>query len=220
MLVWTCTRGLLNVLQLVFGLTYTNLSVYLRFGIRLIVDTFRDNPLARVSIPSVEEIETFKAAFVMRHPLLNDCCATMDGLKLYLQQSGNAEIQERYYNGWTHNHYVTSVFCFCPDGTIPIASFNVPGSIHDSQVAEFGNIYNKLEDVYLLMGGKCCVDSAFGNVTRNYLYKSCQDLLRSSAPTCQERILDLQKKREGTSARQTAEWGMLLLQASFPRLKD
>ncbi len=90
LLVWTCTRGSLNVLQLVFGLTYTNLSVYLRFGIQLIVDTFRDDPLARVSIPSVEEIETFKAAFAMWHPLLNDCWATMDGLKLYLQQSGNA----------------------------------------------------------------------------------------------------------------------------------
>ena len=42
----------------------------------------------------------------------------------------------------------------------------------------------------------------------------------SSAPTRRERILDLQKKREATSARQTAEWGMLALQASFPRLKD
>ena len=101
----------------------------------------------------------------------------MDGLKLYLQQSGNAEIQEWYYNGWTHRHYVTSVFCFCPDGTIPIAFFNVPGSVRDSQVAEFGNIYNKLEDVYLSTGAKCYVDLAFGNVTRNYLYKSCQDLL-------------------------------------------
>jgi hypothetical protein len=29
-LVWTRTRGALNVLQLVFGLTYTNLSIYLR----------------------------------------------------------------------------------------------------------------------------------------------------------------------------------------------
>jgi hypothetical protein len=144
----------------------------------------------------------------------------MDGLKLYLQQSGNAVIQEWYYNGWTHDHYVTSVFCFCPDGTIPIAFFNVPGSVHDSQVAEFGNIYNKLEDVYLLTRGKCCVDSAFGNVNQNYLYKSCQDLLRSSVPTRRERILDLRKKREATSTRQTAEWGMLSLQASFPQLKD
>ena len=83
-LVWTPTRGLLNVLQLVFGLTYSNLCVYLRFGIRLIVEIFWNDPLARVSILSGEEIESFKEAFGTRHPLLNDCWATMDGLKLYL----------------------------------------------------------------------------------------------------------------------------------------
>ncbi len=57
-LVWTRTRGPLNVLQLVFGLTYTNLSVYLRFGIHLIEETFRE------SIPSTEKIDKYKAALV------------------------------------------------------------------------------------------------------------------------------------------------------------
>ena len=219
-LVWTRTRGSLNVLQLVFGLTYSNLSVYLRFGIRLMVETFKNDPLARIAIPSIDEIETFKAAFAERHPLLTDCWATMDGLKLYLQSSGNSDIQERFYNGWTHDHYVTSVFCFCPDGTIPIAFFNIPGCVHDSQVAEFGKIYDKLENVYRTTGGMCCVDSAFGSVNRKYLYKSCQDQLGSNAPTRRLRKLDLQKKRQATSARQTAEWGMLTMQASFPRVKD
>jgi hypothetical protein len=82
----------------------------------------------------------------------------MNGLKLYLQQSGNTEIQEQFYNGSTHNHYVTSVFCFCPDGTIPIVFFNIPGSVHDSQVVELGKIYSKLECVYEMTGGKCCID--------------------------------------------------------------
>jgi hypothetical protein len=116
----------------------------------------------------------------------------MDGLKLYLQHSGNAIIQERYYNSWTHDYYVTSVFCFCPDGTIPIA--NVPGLVHDSQVAEYGNIYGKLEDVFHSTGAKCCVDMAFGQMNRKYLYKSSQDLFGYSAPTHQERKLELQKK--------------------------
>ena len=112
------------------------------------------------------------------------------------------------------------MFCYCPHGTIPIAFFNLPSCVHDIQVAEFGKMYDKLEDVYRTMGGKCCKNLAFGRMKRNYLYKSCQDLLGSSAPTHRERILDLQKKREATSARQTAEWGLLALQASFPRLKD
>ncbi len=205
-LVWMYTRGSLHVLQLVFGLTYSNLSVYLRFGMRIIVETFRHNPLARVSILLVEEIESFKAAFEERHPLLNDCWATMDEGKLYLQTAGNTYIHERFYKGWTHDHYVTPVFCFCPDGTIPISFLNVPGSVHDdSQVAEFGNIYNKLEEVYHLYGAKCCVDLAFGHVTRGYLYKLHQDLLGSNTPTRELRKLDLCIKRQATLARQTAE---------------
>ena len=91
-------------------------------------------------IPSREEKETFKVAFGKRHPLLNDCWVTMDGLKLYLyfqEEPGNLEIQERFCKEWTHDHYVTSVFCFHPDGTIPVTFFNVPGCVHGSQVAEF-----------------------------------------------------------------------------------
>jgi hypothetical protein len=79
----TNQRGI-KVLQLVFGLTYTNLSVYLRFGILLLIETFHDNTLARVSLPSPEEINKYKAAFGERHQLLHHCWATMDGLKLYL----------------------------------------------------------------------------------------------------------------------------------------
>jgi hypothetical protein len=119
-----------------------------------------------------------------------------------------------------HDHYVTSVFCFCPNGTIPIAFFNAPRCVHDSQVAEFGKMYDKLEDVYPKTGGKCCVDSAFGSMKRKHLYKSCQDHLGFKAPMHRERKLDLQKKRQAILARQTAEWGMLAMQTSFPRIKD
>jgi hypothetical protein len=136
----------------------------------------------------------FKAAFEEQHHLLNDCWETMDGLKLYLQTAGNTVIQECFYSGWTHDHYVTFVFCFCPNGTIPIVFFNVPGSVHDSQVAKFGNISNKLEGLYLLYGPKYCVDLVFGNVSRGYFYKSCQDHLGSDAPMRELRKLDLHKK--------------------------
>ena len=180
-LMWTRFKGSLNVLQLGFGHTYSYLCVYLRFDIHIFVNTFRNDPLARVSIPSREETDSFQAVFAEQHPLLNNCWAT-NGLKLYLQLVGHADIQGRFYNGWTHDHYVTSVFCFCLDGTIPIAFFNVPGSVHYSQVAEYGN---------LSTGAKCCVDSAFGNVLREFLFKSCQDHLGSSAPTRELRKLDV-----------------------------
>jgi hypothetical protein len=97
--------------------------------------------------------------------------------------------------------------------------FNVSGCVHDSQVAEFGQIYDKLEEVFWMTGTKCCVESAFGKVDRTYLYKSSQVILASNALTLQERILDLQRKRQAILARLTAEWGMLAMQTSFPRLK-
>ncbi len=92
-------------------------------------------------------------------------------------------MQERFYNGWTHDHYMTSVFVFCPNGTILIAFFNIPGAVHDSQIAHRGNIYDKLGEVYKAMGGKCAVDSAFAKVNCPFLIKSSQDILISSAQT-------------------------------------
>ncbi len=119
-----------------------------------------------------------------------------------------------------HDHYVTSVFCFCPDGTITTAFLNVPGSVHDSQVTEFGKIYQKLEQVHKTTGGKGCVDSLFGNLKRDYLLKSGQDLLDPSAPPHCEQNLEHQLRRQTTLARQMAEWGMLTIQASFLQVKD
>jgi hypothetical protein len=129
-------------------MTYTNLDDYLLFAKRIIVMVLQDHPMAEVQIPSTEKIEEYVEMVNRRHPYLSDIWCTMDGLKLMLEQSGDALIQEQFYNGWTHDHYVMSVMCFCPDGTIPIVFCNIPGAVHDSQVADYGDIYNKLELVY------------------------------------------------------------------------
>jgi hypothetical protein len=134
-LVWTCTRGPKTLLQLIFGMTSSNLCMYLRFGLRIIVEALKNDSFAKICIPSAEDITVYKQAIGTVYPLLSNVWCTMDGLKLYLQQSGNTEIQACFYNRWTHGQYVTSVFVFCPEGTIPIAFFNVPGSVHNSQVA-------------------------------------------------------------------------------------
>jgi hypothetical protein len=109
---------------------------------------------------------------------------------------------------------------FLPGRTIPIAFFNVPGSVHDSQVAHWGKVYDKFEAVYDETGGKCTVDSVFGKVNNPFLIKSSQDYLVSTMPTREEQRLDLQRKRQATLMRQAAEWGMRAIQSSFPCLKD
>jgi hypothetical protein len=47
-LAWTRTRGLLMALQLIFGMTYTNLNDYLLFAKRIIVMVLRERPMAKV----------------------------------------------------------------------------------------------------------------------------------------------------------------------------
>jgi hypothetical protein len=107
-----------------------------------------------------------------------------------------------------------SVMCFCLDGMIPIVFCNIPGAVHDSQAADYGDIYNKLELVYLRDGAKCTVDSAFGNVSREFLIKSSQELIHI------EDCMECGMARDATSMWQSVEWGMRAFQLSMPRLKD
>ena len=152
--------------------------MYFKFGRRVLILLFKNHPDLAVCIPSIEKIKDFQAAIASRHPSLDSVWCTMDGLKLYLEQAGDSVIQNQFYNGWTHDHYVSAVFVFCPDGTIPIGTWNVPGSFHDSTIAEWGNIYKKLRDVYENSGtaGKCTVDSAFSRKRYDFLIKSSQQI--------------------------------------------
>jgi hypothetical protein len=119
-----------------------------------------------------------------------------------------------FYNGWTHDHYVTNIFVFAPNGQIIACSINNPGNFYDSQVAEQGGVYKNLEEQHRLMGGKGVVDSAFSRDRYTFLIKSCQMLL-TNATQCIVLVND-----EATSLWQSFEWGMRGLQGSFPRLKD
>lgn len=96
----------------------------------------------------------------------------MDGVKLYIEQSPEAITQNNFYNGWTHDHYVGNLLGFCPDGTIPMALVNVPGCIHDYVMAQQGNIYGKLENVFNSCDRKC----AFCRGNNEYFIKSSQTL--------------------------------------------
>ena len=211
-LAWTRTRGSQYVLQMLFGLTYTAVCLYKRFGMRLLIQVLGKEKGAKVKLPTDEKIEEYKNAVRRLHPRLEDVFMTMDGLKLYLEQSPDSMIQNRFYNGWTHDHYVTNVLGFVPDGTIAICCMNVPGCIHDSTVAEWGNIYSKLSRVFNRTGGKVTVDSAFARKNHAFLIKSSQTL----PGTAEEIVVN----EEATSMRQSAEWGMHTFQSSFPRIKD
>ena len=74
-------RGSLAALQLIFGMTCSNLCMYLRLGRHTIVEALKSDSLAKIAIPSNEDIESYKE--------------TIDAMPFhYFQQSGNTEIQD------------------------------------------------------------------------------------------------------------------------------
>ena len=71
---------------------------------------------------------------------------------------------------------------------------------------------NKFEELWHTHRAKIVVDSAFQIERGNWLLQSAQlDPLNANG---------LILNRESTSLRQLSEWGMRMIQSSFPRLKD
>ncbi len=103
------------------------------------------------------------------------------------------------------------LFVFCPDRKIPLCLLNAPGTFHDSTMADYG-IYSGIEYIHTISGGKVVVDSAFNTVSAPYLIKSAQ--------TDPMNEYGLRLNRQATSIRQLSEWGMRMIQGSFPRLKE
>jgi len=226
LLTWTRTRGSQFPLQMIFGVTGSPLDVYLKFARRIMIKILLQEELAQVRMPDEETVRAYQAAIKDKHPNLDGVWCTMDGLKLYIQAPPEDEKQSMFYNGWKCDHYVVNVFVFAPDGTIPCCTINVPGSQHDSTVADWGGIYNKLEDVYLATGnGKCSVDSAFAAAGNGHSVPRDDFLIKSGVKefprgTEAEVRLLMQIEKESTALRQASEWGIRAFQSSFPRTKD
>ena len=113
-------RGVQWVLCTVFGVTQSQVSNYLRFSRRILIKLLSKTNIAKTSVPYSADIEKNVEAVSCRHPILGQrrVWGTMDILKILLQQTTKISIQLRFYNGWTHDHYITNLFVFAPDGTI------------------------------------------------------------------------------------------------------
>ena len=215
-LAWTRTRGLLAVLQIIFGLTASRLSLWLRFGRRMLLKVLSEEPLAQPCMPTDDEVADFVGCITAKYPALTNCWGAMDGLKIRLERGGNSQVQSLFFNGWTHDHYISNLFLFSPDGKIRACYTNAPGAMHDSTLAKWGGIYEKVNELYRTRGAKVVVDSAFASEQCDSVYKSFQSNIDNQGNVRQ----NAQIQRQATSVRQISEWGMRGLQASFPRLKD
>jgi DDE superfamily endonuclease len=213
-LCWYRFRGSEYILQGWFGFTGTHCNIWLRFGRRMLLKALWKEPIAKVTMPTDEKIAMLTSVTEAKHGYLKGVYCVADGLKLSFQSCDGLDEQSMYYNGWTHGHYITNLLVFSMDGRIINAVLNAPGSVHDSTLAEWGNVYETLESVYLRTGGRCCLDSAFAAKRADYLIKSAQNLNVAKDAT------ELNEMSQATSIRQAAEWGMRAVQSAFPRLTD
>jgi hypothetical protein len=165
----TRTRGCLISLQLILGMTIMPVAKYLQFACRILVVALVDNDMARIlAMSTCAKLEEYRSRIAARHPALRDVWGTMDGLKVRIESAADFFVQSIFYNGWKSDHFVSTVLCFAPDGTIPAAFFHVPECTHDSTMADWGGLYDKLEQVYNETGLKFVIDSTFSSSTVDY----------------------------------------------------
>ena len=135
-----------------------------------------------------------------------------DGLKLWIQTAGTHLVQNQSHNGWTGGTHVDLVFLFALDGLIQCCAINAPGSMHISPLADFG-VCEKMSEMHKKCNAKVVVDSAFDMSGSPCSMESAQiDPIKTAA--------GLSLNGEATSLRQLLEWGMRMIQAQFPQMKE
>lgn len=104
-------------LQQIFALVPASVSRYIDFALDILLYTVRRMREARVAWPHGDEFEVYAQLVQARHPHLFGAFGSIDGLNLPCQTSSDIEIENATYNGWLHEHFISSVLVFSPKGT-------------------------------------------------------------------------------------------------------
>jgi DDE superfamily endonuclease len=154
------------------------ISCWLRFTINILINILQDMEDVEVKMPDDETVRYYQHLINQRHMFLDDVYCFVDRLKLRLEKPGSETVQNAFYNGWMHSHYVGNLFAFGPDGKILFAVVNAPGTLHDSTLADMGGFYEMVDEIYARTGGKIVADSAFSAIGHPCIIKSSKDEVR------------------------------------------
>ena len=146
---------------------------WLKFGRKVLLHILCRDPDAFIRLPTSDEVIFYQSAIGNKYPNITEVWATADGLQLFIQAVGKGNEQNKYYNGYTHGHYINSVFVFSPNKKNRICLLNMPGNFHDSTMAGYG-IYEGMGKVYNDAGGKFVVDLVFNLGSHDFLIKYSQ----------------------------------------------
>lgn len=100
-------------LQQIFALVPATVSRYINFALGILLNILKRIPEAAITWPEGDEFQELNDLVVARHSLLT---GTMDGLNLPVLVSKDQEFENATYNGWLHEHFVSSVLAFASHG--------------------------------------------------------------------------------------------------------
>lgn len=212
----------------IFGIVQTSLSVWIDFGLEVLLRMIiqKAHPDMRLEWPTEIEMKA-SAALLKNRPnghLLPNVFAVMDGGRLLCADYINTDIQNAYYEGYTGNVEVTNLLVYSFDGCLIHAALNFPGSWHDSRLANQSGLMNDLlSDEKTPVGMAILCDSAFMAATAKTggkIIRARKVTERSEIP-CSELMSAIDDILQSVmpSERQSAEWGVRALKAPFGRLR-
>ena len=125
-LTWLRSRGGNRFLCFMYAILPSSCSIWLQYGKRVLLKVLHNVEAAKVKLPTDDEVAEYIRMVSEKYPSLNDCWGAMDGLKVGLEAAGDEATQNRFYNGWKCDHYISNLFLFSSAGKIGAAYFNAP----------------------------------------------------------------------------------------------
>jgi hypothetical protein len=216
---WVQSTMRAKTLCQVFATPPATVSRLLRSGMHSLRLVLSQLPEAAIRWPAPAQMREFADAITRYEPGLHDIFGFVDGVYFQCTSPDDINTQNAYFNDWRGMTSITNVLVFTPDGCIAWASYNCPGSWHDSRVSL--RLYDLLLSDRTPGAFALASDTAFnrGEEMRGKIVTPMKvDELFSDDPTIAAQ--QLEQHRQVVRVRQAAEWGMHTLQAAFPRLKS
>ncbi len=115
-----------------------------------------------------------------------------------------------------HDHYVSNLLLFSPDGKVHRCYFNAPGVLYNSTLTNWGYLYDDIGRIFWQYGACVVIDSAFAKANNPAMIKSQQTNVTQERFFTQPSIFS----RQAAGCHQFSEWEMRGLQGSFLQIKE
>jgi hypothetical protein len=174
------------------------------------------HPLAKVKFPNVEKMQLFLDMISVQEPAVNNVIGFMDGLGLATECTDERITQNAYHCGYDRDTMVNNVLVFGPNGKVFLCAINYRWSWAKGILTAhfFSHITKRIGDY------KICVDQGFpqaGDATGILVGPIPERSARWLHCSAHDHLIWLSNIY--TSIWQASEWGMGVLQGTFPCCK-